>query len=184
MSRLPFIKNATARAVFLDRHALVEPPSGSGQGADLQAVIDGLGFVQVDSINTVSRAHHMILHARRTSYREPRLARLHDRDRGVFEHWTHDASMIAMQFYPHWRLKFRRDEAKLDKQWRLWRRDGFHDKLDDVLATGAKILVSTDLGCLLHLAGRAETRGETLRLFHIAEVLADELDAPAIGETP
>ena len=120
----PRIDQKTARALFLDRHALGEPPSGPGNGADLQSVIDRLGFVQVDSINTVSRAHHMTLHARRTSYRERNLVRLHDRDRGVFEHWTHDASMISMQFFPHWRLKFRRDEAMLDKQWRLWRRDG------------------------------------------------------------
>ncbi len=133
MSTRPQIDNATARALFLDHHVLCEAPSGPGKGADLQGIIDRLGFVQVDSINTVARAHHMILHARRTAYRDRNVARLHDHDRGVFEHWTHDASMIAMQFYPHWKLKFRRDEAKLDKQWRLWRREGFHDKLDDVL---------------------------------------------------
>ncbi|MEO0944020.1 MAG: crosslink repair DNA glycosylase YcaQ family protein [Pseudomonadota bacterium] len=132
MSR-PQLDQSTARALFLDRHGLIAPPSGSGKGDDLQSVIDRLGFVQVDSINTVARAHHMILHARRTAYRAPHLARLHDKERGVFEHWTHDASMIAMAFYPYWNLKFRRDAVKLDRQWRLHRRDGFHEKLDAVL---------------------------------------------------
>jgi L-lactate dehydrogenase complex protein LldE len=57
------------------------------------------------------------------------------------------------------------------------------DKLDDILATGADILVAAELGCLLHLAGRASRRGEQLRVFHLAEVLADMIDGPGIGET-
>lgn len=133
MSAIPQIDNQTARAIFLDRHGLSEAPVGRGKGADLQGLIDALGFVQIDSINTVARAHHMILHARRPAYRPRNLDLLHDRDRGVFEHWTHDASMISMQHFPHWRLKFRRYDAELAGRWKKWRRDGFEDKLDDVL---------------------------------------------------
>jgi uncharacterized protein YcaQ len=133
MKNLPQINNATARAMFLSRHALAEAPSGSGKAADLQDVIDRLGFVQIDSINMVSRAHHMILHARRTSYRPDNLHILHDRDRGVFEHWTHDASMISMQHFPHWRLRFQRNEIRLAEQWKKHRRDGFLEKMDEVL---------------------------------------------------
>lgn len=130
---LPRIDNRTARALFLDRHGLAEAPSGTGKGADLDRLIDDLGFVQIDSINTVARAHHMILHARRPAYRPRNLHLLHDRDRGVFEHWTHDASMIAMRFFPHWRLKFRRNEQRLAERWKKWRRDGFEAKFDEVL---------------------------------------------------
>ncbi|MEM8877467.1 MAG: crosslink repair DNA glycosylase YcaQ family protein [Pseudomonadota bacterium] len=133
MSALPQIDNRTARAIFLDRHGLAETPAGRGKGSDLQALIDTLGFVQIDSINTVARAHHMILHARRPAYRPRNLELLHDRDRGVFEHWTHDASMISMRHFPHWRLKFRRYDADLAKRWKSWGRDGFEDKFDDVL---------------------------------------------------
>lgn len=49
MTTRPLIDNRTARAIFLDRHGLAEAPAGSGRGADLQSVIDALGFVQVDS---------------------------------------------------------------------------------------------------------------------------------------
>lgn len=56
------------------------------------------------------------------------------------------------------------------------------DKLDDVKATGADLLVAADMGCLFHLAGRALRRGDNIRVFHLAEVLADMLDAPGIGE--
>ena len=75
----------------------------------------------------------MILHARRHAYRPRNLHVLHDRHRGAFEHWTHDASMISMRFFPHWRLRFRRNEARLAERWRRWQGDGFADKLDDVL---------------------------------------------------
>ena len=132
-SPLPRIDNRAARALFLDRHGLAEAPSGPGKGADLDRLIDDLGFVQIDSINTVARAHHMILHARRPAYRPRNLHLLHDRDRDVFEHWTHDASMISMRFFPHWRLKFRRHETMLAERWKKWRRDGFEQKFDEVL---------------------------------------------------
>jgi uncharacterized protein YcaQ len=51
----------------------------------------------------------------------------------VFEHWTHDASAIAMDHFPHWRLKFARDAAWLESRWKEWRRDDFTKKIDDVL---------------------------------------------------
>ncbi|MEM0943829.1 MAG: crosslink repair DNA glycosylase YcaQ family protein [Pseudomonadota bacterium] len=127
---LPRLANETARRLFLDRHGL-------GAGADragLLALIEGLGFVQVDSISTVARAHHMILAARSRTYRPKHLARLLERDRSLFEHWTHDASVIPTRFYPHWRLRFRRDAERLMGQWRSWRRDGFEEKFAEVLA--------------------------------------------------
>lgn len=133
MKILPKIDNRTARAIYLDRHALADVPSGPGKHSDLQDLVDRLGFVQIDSINTVSRAHHMILHARRTAYRPSNLHTLHDRDRGVFEHWTHDASMISMRHFPHWRLRFRRNKAQLAERWRKWQREGFEHKMDDLL---------------------------------------------------
>lgn len=48
------------------------------------------------------------------------------------------------------------------------------DKLADAVATGASMLVGGDLGCLLHLAGRAKRKGLTLDVRHAAEILAGE----------
>jgi L-lactate dehydrogenase complex protein LldE len=56
------------------------------------------------------------------------------------------------------------------------------DKIADALATGAETLTGGDLGCLLHLAGRMERQGQTLRVRHIGEILADMSDVPALGE--
>ena len=126
---LPRLSNRAARKLFLDRHGLGRPP----QGEDLAGLIERLGFVQIDSIATVERAHHMILASRRRSYRPQQLGDLLEGRRALFEHWTHDASVIPMSFYPHWRLRFRRDADILPARWRKWRRAGFEERFDDVL---------------------------------------------------
>jgi len=48
------------------------------------------------------------------------------------------------------------------------------DKLADANATGASMLVGGDLGCLLHLAGRARRKGIDLEVRHAAELLAGD----------
>jgi uncharacterized protein len=131
-STLPRVPNAQARRLFLEKHGLCSAPKGSGKGDDLSAVIDQIGFVQVDSINTVARAHHMILAARRPAYKEKNLKLHLERDRLLFEHWTHDASVIPTAFFPHWRLRFQRDREKLIGRWRNWRRDGFEQKFEEI----------------------------------------------------
>ena len=75
----------------------------------------------------------MILHARRTSYRPAHLRPLLERDRSLFEHWTHDAAIIPTEFYPHWRLRFDRDSEALKARWKNWRRDGFEERFEEVL---------------------------------------------------
>ncbi|MCB2130379.1 MAG: YcaQ family DNA glycosylase [Rhodobacteraceae bacterium] len=132
MSR-PCLDNATARRLFLDRHALIEPPTGPARGVDLFALIERLGFVQLDSINTVERAHHMILWSRRQSYRPKHLTPLLERDRKLFEHWTHDAAIIPAAFRPYWYLRFRRDARRILDRWSNWHGAEFQDKVDDVL---------------------------------------------------
>lgn len=129
MTALPNLDNRTARRLFLYRHGL----SGA-QDPDLLSLIHRIGFVQVDSINTVARAHDMILGARRRTYRPKHLRRLLEKDRSLFEHWTHDASVIPTEFFPYWRLRFRRDAEKLWDRWHEWRRNGFAEKIDEMLA--------------------------------------------------
>ena len=130
---LPLLTNPLARRLFLDRHALCEQPSGPAKGAALCALIDRIGFVQVDSINTVARAHDMILWSRRPTYRPDDLRPLLDRHRSLWEHWTHDASILPAAVFPHWRHRFARDRATLVDRWTGWQRAGFHEKFDQIL---------------------------------------------------
>ncbi|NVO56008.1 winged helix-turn-helix domain-containing protein [Rhodobacteraceae bacterium B1Z28] len=127
------LDNRAARALFMERHALLEPPAGNAKGADLLQLIQRLGFIQLDSINTVARAHDMILFSRRPSYRSTNLKRLYERDKALFEHWTHDAAVIPMEYYRHWHLRFQRDAELLKSRWKNWRRDGFEQQFETVL---------------------------------------------------
>ncbi|MDT8858033.1 crosslink repair DNA glycosylase YcaQ family protein [Paracoccaceae bacterium Fryx2] len=145
---LPQLSNPAARRLFLDRHGLAERPSGPATGAALAALIARIGFVQVDSITTVERAHHMILAARRTGYRPENLKPLLERDRGLFEHWTHDASIIPVGLYPHWQHRFARDADRLHQNWRKWFREGYEAKFDEILTRIADHgpVTSSDVG--------------------------------------
>ncbi|PZX19084.1 hypothetical protein LX81_00784 [Palleronia aestuarii] len=129
----PLLQNRTARRLFLDRHLLLRPGSGPGRGTDLDDVLGRLGFVQIDSVNTLARAHDLILWSRRGRYRPRALEALVARRRTAFEHWTHDAAAIPMAFYPMWRLKFARDEARMRRRWPAWQRGGWQGELDTVL---------------------------------------------------
>lgn len=127
------LPNQAARRLFLDRHALAEPPSGPASGAALAALIDRIGFVQVDSINTVERAHHMILFARRPAYKPEALHRLIEKDRLMWEHWTHDASILPIHLHGHWHHRFERDATRLHGNWQKWFRDGYEAQFETIL---------------------------------------------------
>ncbi|WP_299685187.1 crosslink repair DNA glycosylase YcaQ family protein [uncultured Tateyamaria sp.] len=129
----PCLTNAQARRLFLDRHCLSETPQGTAHGRDLLVLIERLGFVQLDSINTVARAHDLILFSRRPRYRPKSLKHLYERERALFEHWTHDAAVIPMGYYPYWHLRRERDAARLRERWGAARRVGFEAKFQDVL---------------------------------------------------
>lgn len=98
------ISNRDARRLWLHAQGLSKAPTGP---LDLAATIHALGFVQLDTIRNVTRAHHHILWSRNQNYREPMLWK-HLEDRSLFEHFTHDASVIPMEFYPMWQRQFKR----------------------------------------------------------------------------
>jgi len=56
------------------------------------------------------------------------------------------------------------------------------DKVDHIQATGAEYLLAGDMGCLLNIAGRLKRLNSPIKVYHIAEVLAEMTTEPAIGE--
>ena len=56
------------------------------------------------------------------------------------------------------------------------------DKVKNADRTDADTLVGGDLGCLLNLAGRLSREGRSLKVFHVAEVLAGMAGGAAVGE--
>ncbi|MEM8837274.1 MAG: crosslink repair DNA glycosylase YcaQ family protein [Pseudomonadota bacterium] len=123
-----------ARRTILHLQGLTRPQNRRLTPTDLHDLIETLGFVQVDSIQWVERAHHMILHARNQTYRPKDLHRLAEREQLLFENWTHDASYIPSSFYPYWKHKFRREEARLHDKFHDWQGAGFVAHLDDLMA--------------------------------------------------
>ena len=56
-------------------------------------------------------------------------------------------------------------------------------KADHIAATGAGTLLAGDLGCLMNMAGKLQRLRVPVKARHVAEVLADMTDFPAIGES-
>lgn len=120
------LSNTDARRIFMERQGLSRPPHLALSKAGLLQLIHDLGFVQVDSIQWVERAHHQILFSRNQTYRREDLHALIEQDRALFEHWTHDASILPSAFFPYWKHRFVREEARLRQNWSRWQGEGFN----------------------------------------------------------
>lgn len=91
----------------------------SGGRRSLEEMLEQLGFVQLDSINTVARAHELTLHARLPDYRHESLFELLP-SRRAFEHWTHDASLLPASAWRYWGARCQvQSERVLKSAW--WR---------------------------------------------------------------
>lgn len=104
------ISNIDARRLWSANNGLATAPVGVTAPID---IVRNLGFVQLDTIQIVSRAHHHIMWSRDQTYREPMMDEMLGRDQSVFEHFTHDASVIPVEFLPMWNRQFRRMQDKV-----------------------------------------------------------------------
>ncbi|OJT96395.1 MAG: hypothetical protein BGN83_21925 [Rhizobium sp. 63-7] len=127
------LSNREARRIFMARQGLCQPPNRSMDKAGLLSLIADLGFVQVDSIQTVERAHHLILFARNQTYRRQHLTELLETDGDLFEHWTHDASIIPSAFFRYWKHRFVRREPILRERWAKWQGEGFDSTFEETI---------------------------------------------------
>ncbi|OWV71832.1 hypothetical protein ATY77_09790 [Rhizobium sp. R634] len=125
------LSNSDARRIFLAKQGLSAPPNRALTKSGLLQLIHELGFVQVDSIQTVERAHHQILFSRNQTYRREHLKALLEKERALFEHWTHDASILPSAFFVYWKHKFRHQEKVLIERWRKWRGEGFEAAFEE-----------------------------------------------------
>lgn len=62
-------------------------------------VINHLGYVQVDTISVLQRAHHHVLWSRIPDYQPEMLHELQSPEAAVFEYWAHAASYLATSDY-------------------------------------------------------------------------------------
>ncbi len=89
---------AKLRRIALDHQGLLKADSfGRGKQATLRA-IEQIGYVQIDTISVVERAHHHVLWSRVANYQPNFLDQL-VKERQVFEYWFHAASWLPMRDY-------------------------------------------------------------------------------------
>lgn len=122
---LPLISASAAQRLLLGAQGLLDDPARRATPASLQALIERLGFVQVDTINVVARAHDLTLFSRLDGYRPEQLRKLLEDKRSLFEGFTHDASAIPTAFFPQWKPRFERDRARIHAH--AWWQHHFRD---------------------------------------------------------
>jgi uncharacterized protein YcaQ len=142
------LTTAQARQIWLRAQRLdIAAPFGDGPQAAASAV-EHLGYVQIDTISVIERAHHHILWTRIPAYRRADLRQAQSVDKSIFEYWTHALSYVPTKdfrfFIPDMKLHRREGHkwfagvkpADLRKVLRLIRKDGaltIRDIDDDVL---------------------------------------------------
>ncbi|MDF2438933.1 MAG: hypothetical protein K0Q95_3309 [Bacteroidota bacterium] len=95
---LPTLPLETVRLLALKCQGLSGKPFGKAKKGALAAV-QHLGYVQIDTLSVVARAHHHILYSRLPDYKETYLSELLEKDKQVFEYWSHAASYLPMSDY-------------------------------------------------------------------------------------
>ena len=83
-----------ARSFIVESQMLNTGPK-SGRYKRTLNVFERLGYVQIDTISVVTRAHHHVLWSRVPNYKRNLLSKL-ESDRNVFEYWAHAASYLPM----------------------------------------------------------------------------------------
>ncbi len=89
-------------------------PDGATNAGHVRRAIDRLGLLQIDSVNVLTRAHYLPLFSRLGNYDSDHLDRLawgRKSQRGLFEFWAHEASLLPVASHPLWRWRMARAAA-------------------------------------------------------------------------
>ena len=85
------------KLVLLSQRLPPAKQTGSATEATLSA-IEHLGYIQIDTISAIQRAHHHTLWNRNPRYKTSHLSQL-VADKQVFEYWSHAAAYLPMRDY-------------------------------------------------------------------------------------
>ncbi|WP_200768745.1 winged helix-turn-helix domain-containing protein [Vibrio nigripulchritudo] len=93
-----------ARKLALLSQGLPPKSPKSHSPAHTLNVMEQIGYVQIDTISVVQRAHHHVLWSRNPKYRPEHLDKL-IADKKVVEYWSHAASFLPMKNYRYTLLR-------------------------------------------------------------------------------
>lgn len=111
MTRRNKLSAAAARRIALAAQGFAtERPDAAVNAGHVKRTIDRLGLLQIDSVNVLARAHYLPLFSRLGNYDSDHLDRLawgRKSQRGLFEFWAHEASLLPLDSQPllRWRMQ-------------------------------------------------------------------------------
>lgn len=88
-----------ARKVIILSQILNTIPKNSGEKNSVTEVVEKLGYVQIDTINVLNRAHHHTLWTRLPHYQSQDLHQAQAEEKRIFEYWGHAMSYLPMADY-------------------------------------------------------------------------------------
>ena len=104
-----------ARNLALSRQLFFQGKSISPK-KKLLNIIEQIGYVQIDTISIIERAHKHILWTRLEEYENEMLDELIDKDKKVFEFWDHAAAYLPMKHF-RYTLPRKKMYAEKYKHW-------------------------------------------------------------------
>lgn len=136
---------AEARRLALAAQGFGRTPRGAIAHKQLQAQIERLGVVQIDSVNALVRSHYLPTFSRLGHYQAEHLDELawgRARRRRLFEYWGHEASLLPLELYPllRWRMRRAADGQGIYRElakFGVERRDAIDSVLQSVRERGA-----------------------------------------------
>ena len=85
------------KLVLLSQRVPPKKQAGKSLDATLSA-IEHLGYIQIDTISAIQRAHHHTLWNRNPQYKNSHLVELMT-NKKIFEYWSHAAAYLPMRDY-------------------------------------------------------------------------------------
>ncbi len=113
--RVNSISKKEARRILIVNQKL----SGNGifrSGKKLLNIIESVGYVQIDTISVVERAHHHTLWSRMPEYKQHLLDHLLETDKSIFEYWSHAAAYLPMKDFKYSLIR-KQNYSRRNKNW-------------------------------------------------------------------
>jgi uncharacterized protein len=131
-----------ARRIALAAQGLCTPrPAGRVDRRHLRRLVTAVGVVQLDSVNVLTRAHHLLVWARLGDHDVAQFDRwaYHTRPAEVFESSAHESALVPVELHPL--LRWKSERAAAGQIWRGLARLGREraDYVENMLAMVAAL---------------------------------------------
>lgn len=117
VSMVDTVSAASARRIALAAQGFARPRPATVGTRQLNALIDRVGLLQLDSVNVFERSHYLPVFARLGHYDKASLDALTFARRGRYvEYWAHEAAVIPVETWPllRWRMEDYRQKHAAD----------------------------------------------------------------------